>query len=149
MGTTRARSRPSARPRTAAQGDGLAHEGRVDLVDDTVQADRAVVLDPALLFEEKQLVEVALRGYEADVVGRHHPAIEGCDAVEPAMRAHVVLALDPGPQAPVERVEALEIARLKQREELKPDGPEPPLDFPFGTSCRLHPMRAEQRNASA
>ena len=55
------------------------------------------LLHLALLLEEEELIEVRLRPHETDVPGRHHPAVEGGLAVEAAVRALVILALDPGP----------------------------------------------------
>src|SRR5713101_1751484 len=96
---------PATALRIEAQSDGLADQRGIDLVHDPVQADRAVALDLAFLLEEKQIVEIRSRTHEADVLSRHRPAVERSHAVEPLVGVLVVLAFDPGPQPPIERVE--------------------------------------------
>ena len=84
-------------------------------------------LDLALLLEEKELVEVALRAHEADVLGGHRPAVERGLAVEAPVRAVVVLALDPGPQPAIERVEASSVGVGERRQQLHAYRPKPAL----------------------
>src|SRR3972149_12073227 len=105
-----------------------------------MQADGAVPLDFALLLEEKQLVEVTVRIDQTDVAGRHHPAVERGRPVEPAMRTHVVLGLDPGPQPAIEGVQAPGVGLGERREQLHAYRPKPafllPLAFWLGRPRR-------------
>ena len=81
-----------------AQGDGLADEHGVDLVEPTVQADGAVFHHAAFGLEQEEVVEVEAGVGEAHVVPGERPLVEGGAPVEAAMGRVVVLALDPGPQ---------------------------------------------------
>ena len=47
--------------RVEAHGDGLADQASIDLVDDALQADGAVLLNLAVELEEEQFIEVTLR----------------------------------------------------------------------------------------
>jgi hypothetical protein len=60
----------------AAQGDHLADEDGVDLVEDAVEADGAVLVDTALLREEEEAAEVDVGVGQADVGGALGPAVE-------------------------------------------------------------------------
>ena len=89
------------------QGDGLADEHGVDLVEPTVEAQRAVLHDAALGLEEEEVVEVCAGVGVAHVRACEGPLVEGGAPVEAAMGGEVVLALDPGPQGAVQRLKAL------------------------------------------
>ena len=52
---------PAAAGRVEAHGDGLADQASIDLVDDALQADGAVLLNLAVELEEEQFIEVTLR----------------------------------------------------------------------------------------
>jgi hypothetical protein len=99
-----------------AERDGLADQRGVDLEDDAVEADGAVVLDLALLFKEKELGEVLRR--ERDVVGGAGPLLAGRGILQPAMGRVEVLVLDPGPEALIERVERTRVGLEQCGEEL-------------------------------
>jgi hypothetical protein len=88
-----------------AQGDGLADQRGVDLEDDAVETDGAVLLDLALLLEEEEVGEV-LRG-ERDVRRRARPLLAGRGVVQAAVGRVEVLVLDPGPEPLIEGVQRL------------------------------------------
>jgi len=81
-----------------AQGEGLAHQGRIDLIDHPVQAHGAVLLHPALGFEEEDLVEVERGVGAADVRAGTGPALERGLLAEATVWRVVILAFDPGPE---------------------------------------------------
>ena len=133
--------------RVVAERDGLAHEGGVDLIDDAMEADRAVLLDLAFLLEKEDLTEVAAR--ELDVGGGGGPSINRGRTGEAAVRRVVILVFDPRPQSAIERVEVARV-RIRQRgEELRPYCTKPALDFSFGESCRLRLMRVLRNESFA
>ena len=113
------------------QGDGLADEHGIDFVESAVQAQRAVFHDAAFGFEEEQVVEVCGRVGVAHVVPGERPLVEGGAGVEAAMGRLVVLALDPAPQAAVQRFEARSRLVVEAAEPGGAKGSEPPLDFPL------------------
>ena len=86
------------------QGDGLADEHGVDLVEPAVEADGTVLHDAALGLEEEEVVEVEVG--VAHVVPGERPLVERGAPVESAVGRLVILALDPGPQGAVQCVEA-------------------------------------------
>ena len=114
-----------------AQGDGLSHEDGIDLVESPVQAHGAVLHDAAFGLEEEQVVEVEVGAGVTHVFACERPLLERGAPVDAAMGRLVVLALDPGPEAAVERlearggigVEAFEPGGAKRSEEA--------LDFPL------------------
>ena len=90
-----------------AQGDGLADEPGVALVEPCVEAHRSVFHHAAFGLEEEEVVEVGAGVGRAHVVACEGPLVERGAPVEAAVGGAVVLALDPGPQGAVQRVEAL------------------------------------------
>ena len=76
-----------------AQGDGLADEHGVDLVESSVETDGAVFHDAAFGLEQEEVVEVEAGVGEAHVVPGERPLVEGGAPVEAAMGRVVVLAL--------------------------------------------------------
>ena len=96
----------------------LADERCVDFVDDSVQAHRAVALDAAFGFEQEQRVEVERRIGQTHVLATQGPLVEWRALREAAVRGVMVFAFDPGPEPAVESVEALEVSRLKRRQQL-------------------------------
>ena len=99
-----------------AERDGLADERGVDFEDDAVETDGAVVLDLALLLEEKERGEVL--GRERDVVGGAGPLLPRRGVLQPAVRRVEVLVLDPGPEALIERVERAGVGLEQRGQEL-------------------------------
>ena len=90
-----------------AQGDGLADEPGVDLVEPCVEAHRWVFHHAAFGLEEEEVVEVCAGVGRAHVVACEGPRVEGGAPVESAVGGEGVLALDPGPHGAVQRVKAL------------------------------------------
>ena len=88
------------------QGDGVADEHGIDFVETAVQAQRAVFHDAAFGLEEEEVIEVCGGVGVTHVVAGEGPLVEGGTGVEATMGRLVVLALDPAPQAAVERFEA-------------------------------------------
>ena len=89
-----------------AQGDGLADEHGVDLVESAVEAHGAVFHHAAFGLEEEEVVEVCAGVGVAHVRACEGPLVERGAPVESAVGGEVVLALDPGPQGAVQCVEA-------------------------------------------
>ena len=85
----------------------MPDEVGVDLVESAVEADGAVFHDAALGLEEEEVVEVEMGVGVAHVLACERPLVEGGASVEAAVGGVVVLALDPGPQGAVERLQAL------------------------------------------
>ena len=90
-----------------AQGHGLPHEQGIDLVQASLQAHGAVLHDASFGLEQEQVVEVEGGVGVAHAVAGERPLLEGGARVEATMGSVVVLALDPRPEASVERLEAL------------------------------------------
>ena len=111
------------------QGDGLADEHGIDFVESAVEAQRAVFHDAAFGLEEEEVVEVCGGVGVAHVVAGERPLVEGGTGVEAAMGRLVVLALDPAPQAAVQRFEARSRLVVKAAEPGGAKGSEPSLDF--------------------
>ena len=120
---------PSRPGRIEAQGHGLANEGGVGLVEAALEADGAVLGDPASRLEQEEVVEVEPGTGMADVSGGGGPPVERRHAAEAAMGAHVVLALDPGVEPAVQGLEVAGVPVLEPRQDAAPDGPEEPLDL--------------------
>ena len=86
----------SGRGRIVTQGDPLADQRGIDLVDDAVEADGAVGFDLAHGLEQEQIVEIDTGLDEADPLGRGRPVIErgsarpgrgaGCNDTRPRSR---------------------------------------------------------------
>ena len=85
----------------------MADQDGVGLVHPAVQAHRAVFHHAAFDLEQEQVVKIGGRVGVAHVRARERPLVQGGAPVEAAMGRLVVLALDPGPQGAVQRVEAL------------------------------------------
>ena len=109
--------------RVIAKRDGLAHQGGVDLVDDAMQADGAVLLDFAFLLEEEDLRQVG--GRELDVRGAGGPAIDRRRAGQAPMRRVVILVFDPRPEPAIERVEVARVRVSQRGKELAAYGTKP------------------------
>ena len=131
-------------PREAvAQRDGLTDQRGVDLEDDAVEADGAIVLDLALLLEEKERGQI-LCG-ERDVVGGAGPLLARRGVLQAAMRRVEILVLNPGPEALIERVEGARVGLEQGRQELEADGPKPALELPL--SLRREGAGVDERHA--
>ena len=102
--------------RVVAERDGLADERRIDLEDDAVEADGAVLLDLAFLLEEKERREVLRR--ERDVVGGARPLLARGGILQAAVRRVEVLVLDPGPEALIEGLERARVGLEQRGQEL-------------------------------
>jgi hypothetical protein len=117
----------SARSRgVVPERDLLVDEGGVHLVDDAMQTHTAILVDPALGFEEEEIVEIEI-GTVANLVCRLGPAVGRRVAVESAVRSEVILSLDPCPEAAVERVETAHVLRAQVRQKLHSCCPKEPL----------------------
>ena len=114
-----------------AQGDGLPHEDGIDLVEPPVQAHGAVLHDAAFGLEEEQVVEVEVGTGVTHVFACERPLLERGAPVEAAMGRLVVLALDPGPEAAVERLEAQGGIGVEAFEPGGAERSEEALDFPL------------------
>ena len=114
-----------------AQGDGVPHEDGIDLVEPPVQAHGAVLHDAAFGLEEEQVVEVEVGTGVTHVFACERPLLERGAPVDAAMGRLVVLALDPGPEAAVERLEAQGGIGVEAFEPSGAERPEEPLDFPL------------------
>lgn len=113
--------------RVIAQRHRLADERGVDLEDDAVEADGAILLDLSFLLEEKERGQV-LRG-QRDVVGGAGPLLARRGVLQPAVWRVEVLVLDPGPEALIERVERARIGLEQRGQELSADGAKPALQL--------------------
>ncbi len=93
-----------------AQRDGVADQGGIDFEQGAVQADSVIALHAALGLDLEQDIQIDSGAGQAGsrrASGRTHgPALERAVAVQAAMRAVVIFALDPGPQAAVQVVQA-------------------------------------------
>ena len=126
------------RVRVVAQGDPLPDEDGIDLVEPAVEADGAVLVYDARGLEEKDLVEVE-RGIGVAHAGRgERPLLERGTPVEAAMRAVVILALDPRPEAAVQRLQAVRGPRVEVGEPAGAKGSEEALDLALRQSIQLH-----------
>ena len=114
-----------------AQGDGLSHEDGIDLVEPPVQAHGAVLHDAAFGLEEEQVVEVEVGTGVTHVFACERPLLERGAPIEAAMGRLVVLALDPGPEAAVERLGAQGGIGVEAFEPGGAKRPEEALDFPL------------------
>src|SRR3989304_1588738 len=112
-----------------AQRDGLADERGIDLEDDAVEADGAIVLDLALLLEEKELGQ-GLRG-QRHMVGGTGSLLAGRGVLQPAGRGVEILVLDPRREALIECVERARVGLEQRGQELEPDGAKPALELAF------------------
>ena len=120
-----------------AQGDGLPHEDGIDLVEPPVQAHGAVLHDAAFGLEEEQVVEVEVGAGVTHVFACERPLLERGAPIEAAMGRLVVLALDPGPEAAVERLEARGGIGVEAFEPGGAKRPEEALDFPLIVGRRM------------
>ncbi len=97
------------------------------------------------MLEEKHLAQVELGPGHAHVARAHGPGVERGRAVQTAVRRRVVLALDPGPEAAVERVERAEVGGAERRQEAHAHRTEEALLFPFAGG--LIGARVDERDA--
>ena len=134
-------ARPAGARGIEAQRDLLPDQRRLDLVDDTLEADRAVLMHLAFGLEQEQIVQVQGGLGEAHLLGALRPALQGRFPVEPVMRRLVVLAFDPAPEAAIEGFQALGVGRAEAAQQLRPHGLEEPLDFPLGNHHQLRSHR--------
>lgn len=72
----------------------------------------------ALGLEEEQIIQIEVGLGEAHVLGALAPTLERGLAIESAVRCVVIFALDPGPEATIERLEALRILGYQPGEQL-------------------------------
>ena len=115
--------------RIVAERDGFADERRVDFVHHAAETDGAVLLHLALLLEEEELVEM-IGGLRQSAGGRG-PARERRFALESAMRRLVVLVLEPGPEAAIQRVETARVPVDERGQELSPTRAKEPFNLPL------------------
>ena len=109
----------------------MPHEDGIDLVEPPVQAHGAVLHDAAFGLEEEQVVEVEVGTGVTHVFACERPLLERGAPVDAAMGRLVVLALDPGPEAAVERLEARGGIGVEAFEPGGAERSEEPLDFPL------------------
>ena len=122
----RARGR---RGRVVAQDDLLPDEEGIDLVEAAVQADGAILVDEAPGLEEEDLVEVEGGIGVADACTGQCPLLERRAPLDAAMGGVVILALDPGPEAAVQGLEAVQSLRIEVVEPAGAQRPEEALDL--------------------
>ena len=96
-----------------------------------MQAHGAVLHDAAFGLEEEQVVEVEVGAGVTHVFACERPLLERGAPVDAAMGRLVVLALDPGPEAAVERLEAQGGIGVEAFEPGGAERSEEPLDFPL------------------
>ena len=119
------------------QGDGLADEHGIDFAESAVEAQRAVFHDAAFGLEEEEVIEVCGGVGVAHAVAGERPLVEGGTGVEAAMGGLVVLALDPAPQAAVQRFEARSRLVVEAAEPGGAKGSESSLDFSLIVGRRM------------
>ena len=119
------------RDRVVAQDDLLPDEEGIDLVEAAVQADGAIFVDAAPGLEEEDGVEVEGGVGVADACTGQRPLLEWRAPVDAAMGGVMILALDPGPEAAVERLQAVQGLSIEVAEPPCAKRPEVALDFSF------------------
>jgi len=138
---------PRASRGVVAQRDDVADQRRVHFVRDAVQTDGAILLDCALLLEEKHVPQFPV--WQADVGGRRGPALARGGALQAAVRRVQVFVFDPRPEAPVERVERAGIRLEERGEQLGADGSKIPFDFSLRQSSQMHTRWTVRHEPSA
>ena len=129
--------------RVVPQGDGLADQRGIDLEDDAVETDRAVLLDLALLLEEEEVGEVLRR--QRHVGGGAGPLLARGRVLQAAVGRVEVLVLDPGPEPRIERLERLRVVVEQRGQQPQADGPKPALEL--AAPLRQEGPAVDQRDA--
>ena len=115
------------RGRVLQQGHLLADQRGVNLGEDGVQADRAILVHQVLVAEAEEPVRVGA----AQVFRRRGPLVQRRAPVQAAVCALVVLAFQPRAQLGVERGQRARVGLVQVRPELGPHGAEEALDLAF------------------